>query len=99
MTPSSRWPVTVAIAVDQQSTIMSKLNRQAFLQTGEFLMKSFEAFFLRASFSILLLLEAASIRAVAQSGAVPAAPPAEISNANVIVARGLLHRNGLAGTL
>jgi len=62
-------------------------------------MKSFEAFFPRASLSIILLLQAASIRAVAQSGAAPAAPAAEISNTNVIVARGLLHRNGLAGTL
>src|SRR5882724_5174586 len=62
-------------------------------------MKSFEAFFPRASLSTVLLLQAASITEVAQSGAVPAAPAAEISNTNVIVARGLLHRNGLAGTL
>ena len=62
-------------------------------------MKSFEAFFPRASLSIVLLLQAATIRAVAQSDAVPAALPAKTSNANVIVARGLLHRNGLAGTL
>jgi hypothetical protein len=65
-------------------------------------MKSFEAFFARASLSIVFLLQAASIRAVAQSGAVSTAPAAEISNAsnaNVIVARGLLHRSGLAGTL
>jgi hypothetical protein len=66
-------------------------------------MKSFEACFPRASLLFVLLLQAASIRALAQSSAVPAAPAgapaAEISNANVIVARGLLHRNGLAGTL